>query len=65
MRPVLKAPGSIIFKLRYDGLLSKFAFNFILRRYNEVVRSLRDRDMLSNEELHLLVFQRLKAGFRA
>jgi hypothetical protein len=34
MRPVLKAPGTILIKLRYNGLLSKFAFNFNLRRYN-------------------------------
>ena len=37
MRPVLKAPGSILLKVRYDGPLSKFAFNFNLGRYIEVV----------------------------
>jgi len=32
MKPVLKAPGSMLLKLRYDGLLSNFAFYFNLRR---------------------------------
>ena len=35
-KPVLKAPGSMILKLRYDGPLSKFSFNFNLRRFSEV-----------------------------
>ena len=35
IKPVLKAPGSILLKLRCDdGLLSKVAFDFNLRRYN-------------------------------
>jgi hypothetical protein len=34
MRPMLKAPGSMLLKLRYDGTLSNLAFNFTLRRYN-------------------------------
>jgi len=38
MRPVLKAPGSMLLKLRYDGLPSKFAFNSNLRRYTMVSR---------------------------
>jgi len=33
MKPVLKAPGSMLLKLRCDGPLSNFAFNFNLRRY--------------------------------
>ena len=33
MNPVLKAPGSMLLKLRCDGPLSNFAFNFNLRRY--------------------------------
>jgi hypothetical protein len=33
MKPALKVLGSIDSKLRYDELLSKFAFNFNLRRY--------------------------------
>ena len=32
MTPVLKAPRSMLLKLRYDGPLSNFAFNFNLRR---------------------------------
>jgi hypothetical protein len=33
MKPVLKALGSVLLKLRYHGPLSNFAFNFNLRRY--------------------------------
>ena len=35
MNPTLKAPGSERLTLRCDYLLSIFAFNFKLRRYNE------------------------------
>jgi len=35
IKPTLKAPGIKRFKLKYDGLLSIFAFNFNLRRYNK------------------------------
>jgi len=34
MEPVLKPSRSMLLKLRYDGPLSSFAFNFNLRRYN-------------------------------
>ena len=34
MTPALKAPGYKHLKLKYDQLLSNFAFNFNLRRYN-------------------------------
>ena len=34
--PTLKAPGPMRFKLNYDAPLSSFAFNFNLRRYNQV-----------------------------
>ena len=33
MKPLLKAPGSMLLKLRYDGLLLTSAFNFNFRRY--------------------------------
>jgi hypothetical protein len=33
MIPVLKAPGSMLLKLRYDEPLSNFAFKFNMRRY--------------------------------
>jgi hypothetical protein len=33
IKPVLKAPGTKRLKLKYDVLLSSFAFNFNLRRY--------------------------------
>jgi len=35
MKPVLKAPGSMLSKLINNEPLSSFAFNFNLRRYNE------------------------------
>ena len=34
IKPTLKAPGTQRLKLKYDKLLSSFAFNFNLRRYN-------------------------------
>ena len=34
MKSVLKAPGSMLLKLRYDGPLSEFAFKFNLRRFS-------------------------------
>ena len=34
IKPVLKPPGSMLLKLRYDGPLSKNGLNFSLRRYN-------------------------------
>jgi hypothetical protein len=33
MKPTLKAPGSKRLKLKYDKMLSSFAFKFNLRRY--------------------------------
>jgi len=36
MKSTLKAPGSERLKLKCDDLLSKFAFNFNLRRYTKV-----------------------------
>jgi hypothetical protein len=34
--PGLIALGSSVFKLKYDGLLSKIAFNFNMRHYSKV-----------------------------
>ena len=34
MKPMLKAPGLMLLKLRYDGPLSNFAFKFNLCSYN-------------------------------
>jgi hypothetical protein len=34
MKPTLKLPGCKQLELRYDELLSSFAFSFNLRRYN-------------------------------
>jgi len=36
MKPMLTAPGTKRLKLRYDGPLSNFAFNFILRHYTKM-----------------------------
>jgi len=36
MKPMLKAPGTKRLKLKYDILLSSFAFNFNLRRYTKL-----------------------------
>jgi hypothetical protein len=33
MKPMLKAPGTERLKLKYDNLVSRFAFKFNLRRY--------------------------------
>ena len=38
VKPTSKAPGTKRLKLEYDELLSSFAFNFNLRRYNWVCR---------------------------
>ena len=36
IKPTLKAPGAVRFKPKCDKLLSRFAFNFNLRRYTTV-----------------------------
>jgi hypothetical protein len=41
MKPVLKTPGSMDLKLKYDGQLSNSAFNFDLRRYTPAVAAVR------------------------
>ena len=35
MKPMMKPPGTKRLQLKYDSLLSNFAFNFNLRRYTE------------------------------
>ena len=40
MNHVLKAPGSMLLTLRYDGPLSKFAFKFNLCHYTEAVTNI-------------------------
>ena len=35
IKPTLKPPGYMLLKLRYDGPISNFAFNFNWRRYTE------------------------------
>ena len=44
IKPTLKAPGSKRSKLKSDELLSSFAFNFNLRRYNMVFASEEDAE---------------------
>jgi hypothetical protein len=39
MKPTFKAPGSKRLKLKYDQLLSSFAFKIKLRRYNKAQRT--------------------------
>jgi len=39
IKPNLKAPGTKRLILKYDGLLSNFAFKFDLRRYTAAVAS--------------------------
>ena len=39
MKPVLKAPGSKHLKLNHNNLLTRFAFNFNLRRYTSAAAS--------------------------
>ena len=39
MKSKSKAPGTKLFKLEYDNLLSIFAFNFNLRRFNKAVQA--------------------------
>ena len=39
IKPVLKAPGTKRLKLKCGQLLSNFAFNFNLHRYNEGVKT--------------------------
>jgi len=55
MKPVLKAPGNILFKLGCHEPLSNFAFNFKLRRYNKVER-------LQNDLPGLLAEERARSG---
>ena len=42
MKSVLKAPGTKLLRLKCDELLSSFAFNFNMRRYNvrDIARAL-------------------------
>jgi len=40
IKPMLKAPGIKLLKLKYDKPLSNFAFKFNLRRYSEASVSL-------------------------
>jgi hypothetical protein len=35
IKPTLKAPGSMLSKLTYDGPISNFDLNFYLRRYTK------------------------------
>ena len=52
MKPVLKPPGTMLLKLRYDGPLSNVAFNFSLRRY---ILGLKKEDKLREEKLRSIL----------
>ena len=54
MKPTMKAPGSKRLKLRYDGPLSTFAFNFNLRRYIESMPYPRYAGSVGDNELNLM-----------
>ena len=43
MKPVLKAPGTMLLKLRCDGPLPIFAFNLNMRQYSQAVTAAEDR----------------------
>jgi len=50
MKPMLKPPGTKHLKLEHEKLLSKFAFNINLRRYNmEVFRGTSQFDEMSED----------------
>jgi len=50
MKPVLKAPGTMLLKLRFDEPVSSFAFNCDLRRDNKGI-------LLSREQWLLLCIE--------
>jgi len=52
IKPTLKAPGIKLLKLKYDKLLSNFAFKFILRRYNMEEYFGAYADLLDSPEVH-------------
>ena len=45
IKPKLKPPRTKRLKLKYDVLLSNYAFKFHLRRYNQVMPNFRIRTM--------------------
>jgi hypothetical protein len=54
MKRMLKAPGSMLLKTRYDGPLSSFVFNFDLGRYTveaEAIAANGGKTMVSLQEL--------------
>jgi hypothetical protein len=58
IKPKLKPPGSKLSKLKCDLLLSKCAFIFNLRRYDEVAYALTQKTL----QLQLAVKERAAAG---
>jgi len=51
IKPMLKAPGNTRLNLRYDGPLSKLAFNFNSHRYTLVEKALAALDTLNKKDL--------------
>jgi len=62
MKPTSKPPGTKRLKVKYDTVLSTFAFNFKLRRYIEAERIsvdhvARDTSAVAGRGLHSFQFQ--------
>jgi hypothetical protein len=60
IKPMLKPPGTQHLKLKCDGLLSSFAFNINLRRYNvgarkQIDNRLKERGAIEDEKLRYWV----------
>jgi hypothetical protein len=49
IKPTLKAPGTVRLKLKYDEPLTKFAFNFNLRRYIQEVLEAAGADKMESD----------------
>ena len=69
MNPTLKVPGAKRLNLKYDELLSSFAFNFNLRRYtavtplpNEMAEGARPADTETGEPRFVSPARMLKAS---
>ena len=62
IKPTLTAPGIKRLKLKYDEVLSSFAFNFNLRRYNEDLFSMYHEKLDCNRNTDSLEVGRCQAG---
>ena len=55
IKPTLKSPGTKLLKLKYEKLVSNFAFNFNFCRYTQVLRSLVFAMRCKPESQHILL----------